>query len=134
MYWFYCLAKHLDNSLLRKSTCSSYLFKSMVNMKLYSIKTLLLHLAIASSYVAWTSYLFVIEKFPNPIGTGVRQWFCIFLHLTITLFVMLSYLGKATDKRNATLKLVFHVAAIALTVLLLTVFDNPLSEWLWRQR
>jgi hypothetical protein len=103
-------------------------------MKVYSIKTLLLHFAIASFYIAATSYLFVISKFPNPIGTGLRQWFCVFLHLTITLFIMLTYLGKAKDKRNATLKLFLHLGAIALVLLAWFIFDDPLSKWLWNQR
>jgi hypothetical protein len=103
-------------------------------MKVYSVKTLLLHFAIASSYIAATSYLFVISKFPNPVGTGLRQWFFVFLHFTITLLIMLSFLSKATDKRKATLKLLLHLGAILLAVLALFLLSESLSEWLWSQR
>lgn len=103
-------------------------------MKVYGIKTLLLHLAITCAYVAATSYFFVIAHDPNPVGTGIRQWFCIFLHLTITLFTRLSYVGKATDKREATVKLSLHLAAILFAVSTLLLISFPLSEWLWSQR
>jgi hypothetical protein len=103
-------------------------------MKVYSIKTLLLHLTIAFAYVSTTSYFFVIANQPNPVGTGLQQWLCIFLHLTVTLFMMLSFVGKATDKRDAKIKFCLHLASIVLIISTLLLFSNPLWEWLWLQR
>ena len=103
-------------------------------MKLYSIKTLLLHFAIATTYVATTSYFFVIAKDPDPIGTGLRQWMCIFLHFNVTLYILLTFLGKATNRKEARKKLWLHLAAVVLIVSLLLLFSNPLWEWLWSQR
>jgi len=103
-------------------------------MKLYSIKTLLLHFAIATAYIATTSYFFVIAKDPHPVGTGLQQWMCIFLHFTVTLYILLTFLGKATNRKEVRKKLYLHLAAIVLIVLLLLLFSFPLWEWLWGQR
>jgi hypothetical protein len=103
-------------------------------MKAYSLKTFLLHGAIVTIYFAVTSYLFVVGKDPNPIGAGLQQWLCVFLHVTITLFVMLTLLGKATDKKLATRKVVLHTVAIILAVSLYLLFSNPIWDWLWSLR
>ncbi len=103
-------------------------------MKMYSIKALLLHLTLVCTYIAATSYFFGIAKDPNPVGTGLQQWLCIFLHGIVTLFIMLLFVGKATNKRNARVKLYVHLAAIGLIVSTLLLFSQPLWEWLWNQR
>lgn len=103
-------------------------------MKAYSLKTLVLHLAIAVTYLTVTSYLFVIDRDPNPIGTGLQQGLCFFLHLVITLFIMLTYLGRSTDKKGAGKKVLLHTAAIILVAALYTLFSSPVWEWLWSIR
>lgn len=103
-------------------------------MKVYSIKTFFLHLAIAATYLAFTSSLFVVRRDPNPIGAGLQQWLCIFLHVTITLFVMLTFSGRTADKKGAAQKLLLHIAAIVLAIAPYSLFSNPIWNWLWSLR
>jgi hypothetical protein len=103
-------------------------------MSTYSLKVLFLHSGIALAYFAVTDFLFVVAKDPNPIGTGLQQWLCIFLHFTITLFVMLTFLGRAADKRLAIKKVLIHTAAIVLVISVSLFLSNPVWDWLWSLR
>lgn len=98
------------------------------------LKTFLLHLVIAATYIAFTSYLFVVRRDPNPIGTGLQQWLCIFLHVTVTLFFMLTLVAKAADKKLAAQKLLIHIAAIILAIAPYSLFSNPIWHWIWSLR
>jgi len=103
-------------------------------MKLYTLKVFILHLSIIITYLAVTSYLFVVAKDPDPIGTGLKQWVCMILHLIITLFIMKTRWSKSSDKNLAKKK--FWVNFVIIIVLIITnlQLSNFLWEWLWSIR
>jgi hypothetical protein len=102
-------------------------------MKSFSIKTLLLHFVIATIYVATTSYFFVIAKDPDPVGTGVRQWLCVFLHFFVTLLITIPS-KKTVDNSVGWTKTLLHLTFIILIVAVYLLFSSLLWQWLWRLR
>src|SRR5690242_6798245 len=52
----------------------------------------ILNALIAFLYLLLTCIIFIIEKDPDPIGTGLRQWAAIILHF---IFLILFYLFAA---------------------------------------
>ena len=45
------------------------------------IKISLLQLVIMVVYLTITDYLFVVSKYPNPIGIGIWQWVLFIIHV-----------------------------------------------------
>lgn len=103
-------------------------------MKVYSLKVFLLHLAIALTYTTWNYYYFVVSEFPDPIGTGLRQWFFTFLHLTITLFVTLTVWSKVEDKKWGRSKFLVNLLSIVSIAIIHLFLSNWIWGWLWALR
>lgn len=103
-------------------------------MNAYTIRVLIMHLVIASIYLSITSYLFVISKQPDPIGAGLRQWFFMVTHLSITIIVFLILLGRATNKQLVKKKFLINCLVISSIIIISILFSDPLWEWLWSMR
>lgn len=105
-----------------------------MNMQLYALKVFFLHLIVATVYLTAICYEFVIEKDPNPIGAGLKQWVCIFLHLMITLIIMAIVWNKANDKNIARKKFFVHFLAVLFIISASLLISDPLWHWLWSRR
>jgi hypothetical protein len=103
-------------------------------MNAYALRILVLHLTIALIYLSITSYVFVISKQPNPVGTGLRQWFFMFMHLIITIIVFSILLAKATNKPLVKKKFLINCLIVISIIIVSTLFSNPFWEWLWALR
>jgi hypothetical protein len=102
-------------------------------LRSYVIKTLILHLLIFIIYTGITSYQFVAAKYPDPIGTGIRQLFCILLHLIITLVIVAPH-ARTVDKKLGWKKFSIHLLSIILIVILSFLLSTPIWKWLWNMR
>lgn len=85
-------------------------------------------------YSALFSYQFVVAKDPNPIGSGLGELVFMFLHFTTTLFVTLTQLSKAPDKKEAAEKFWINCAIVLLIIAIAVLVDRPISNWLWSLR
>jgi hypothetical protein len=100
----------------------------------YVVKVLTLHLFIVLLYVTITSYEFVADKFPNPIGIGLKQWLYVTLHLLATITITAIIWRRSANKRTGRNKFMLNIGAIILWIGILLIFSNALSRWLWSLR
>lgn len=100
----------------------------------YIIRSIVLHTIIFSTYMAITSYEFVVAKDPEPIGTGLRQWLCIFFHIAITMMIITGSRSKAKNRKISYKSLLIHLLIIILIISVYNLFESPLTRWLWDLR
>lgn len=93
-----------------------------------------LHLIIVASYITVTSWLFVTHPVPDPIATGLQQWLCILLHISITVLICLLKRRTAIDRKKATTTLWLHVVAIVCWIVVYLFLSTPIAAYLWKLR
>lgn len=93
-----------------------------------------LHLIILASYMGVTSWLFVSYPVPDPIATGLQQWLCILVHISITVLICLIKRRTAIDKKKATTTLLLHVVAIVCWIIVYLFLSAPIADYLWKLR
>ena len=102
------------------------------NTLIHIAKSFLLHLVIASIYLGFTCYEFVVTRKPNPIGVGLQQVLLMIIHLAITLVIFSIILTKASRKKIPKLNLIINVLTVFTCCLIYIMFSNTVWRWLWQ--
>ena len=98
------------------------------------IKISLLQLLIMIIYLAITDYLFVVSKYPNPIGIGIWQWILFTIHVILTLILTIYLARKNSEKKHLKKRAAVNVAVVSIFFLIYIALSNPIWDWLWRLR
>ena len=98
------------------------------------IKISLLQLLIMIIYLGITDYLFVISKYPNPVGIGILQWLLFIVQVIFTLILTIYFVRKESAKRYAKKRVAINVAIVSIFFMFYIVISNPILDWLWRLR
>ena len=90
----------------------------------------LVHAAIAIVYVSFTYYLFVTDRYPNPLATGIRMAFFTAIHILSTLVVMVGFviLSKAPHQGR---RLAINMGAVVLVAVLVFLVSPLIDNWIW---
>lgn len=103
-------------------------------MRNRTIVIFLLHFFITVAYLAITGYYFVQRRDPDPIGTGLQQWACIFAHLFITSVVCLVIRNRSKDKKSANRLLWINLLAIVTWLGIYFLMGTPIWDYMWSLR
>ena len=98
------------------------------------IKISLLQLLIMILYLAITDYLFVVSKYPNPIGIGIYQWILFILHIIFTLVLTIYLAKRNSEKKHLKKRAELNVAIVSIFFLIYIASSNPVWNWLWHLR
>lgn len=103
-------------------------------MKTRILPIFALHLIILASYMGVTSWLFVSYPVPDPIATGLQQWLCILVHISITVLICLIKRRTAIDRKKATTTLWIHIGAMLSWVVVYLLLSDQIADYLWTLR
>jgi uncharacterized membrane protein AbrB (regulator of aidB expression) len=103
-------------------------------MKKWILKMIICHLAVALFYLGLTDYEFVQDKYPHPIGIGIKQWLLMFSHLLITWFIGLVIRHYSRDRALATSKIRIQLFIIITIIILYAILSPFIWHWLWSFR
>lgn len=106
----------------------------MKTMRVYWVKPFTMQLVISLLYLSITCYQFVKSEPPNPIGTGLRQWLFIILHI---LCVVIWYFIKKrvhSDRHVARQILLMNILGIIIPFSVYLLFNGAIWKWLWSIR
>lgn len=93
-----------------------------------------LHFIIIASYMGVTSWLFVSYPVPDPVATGLQQWLCILVHVSVTVLICLIKRRTAINRKKATTTLWLHVVAIVCWIVVYLLLSDQLADYLWTLR
>lgn len=97
------------------------------------VRVFLVHAFIAAAYLSYTNYRFVIDSQPNPVGTGIAQWFLMLIHFVVTL-IAVGFLAKGPRIANRAFDWKLHGLIIVLIAATYLLVSKPLWQWLWSLR
>ncbi len=97
------------------------------------LKAFFINLLIFIGYISITMIIFVLQRYPNPIGVGIWQTIFILIHFAFILFSLLAEKSNPSQRKRVDMIIVCF-SSLILFLVMYWKFEEDLWQYCWQLR